>query len=211
MNWWHTIELPNGEVTPGRVDYRGQAGDCFLLPKDLTDKRVLDFGTYDGYWAIEAKKRGAKFVIASDRWDPPLETAQYALKAYDIRYICSGDLDFPIAQVGCGDFDIVLFYGIVYHLKNPVMGLWNAARMCKPGGLVIIESAVNQGKMEGMTNDVPLLWLIDEVHHDDPSNYVMPNGAGLLQLCRMAGLNPIQTSDNHPNIHSRFTVMCERK
>src|SRR5208337_3941241 len=141
MNWWHTIELPDGTVTPGRVDYRGERGKCFLLPDDLTGKRVLDFGTYDGFWAIEAKKRGARFVMASDRFPQMLETARLALRAYDISY-CVGDLDFPI--VNPGEFDVVLFYGILYHLKNPFMGLWNAANCCKPGGLVIVETAVNQ-------------------------------------------------------------------
>ena len=68
MEWWHTIQLPGREVTPGHHDYRGEKGKRFLLPEDLIGKSVLDFGTGDGFWAIEAKRRGASEVVATDRW-----------------------------------------------------------------------------------------------------------------------------------------------
>jgi 2-polyprenyl-3-methyl-5-hydroxy-6-metoxy-1,4-benzoquinol methylase len=188
MNWWHTIELPDGTVTPGKVDYRGAKGDRFLLPKDLTGKTVLDLGTYDGFWAIEAKKRGAMYVLAADRWMPMIETAELSLKAHGIEYSCCGNLDqelYPYAG-----FDIVLFYGILYHLRNPYQGLQNAADCCKPGGIVIVESAINQGKAARLPADVPALWIIDELHHGDDTNYVMPNYTGIIQLAKMAGLVP---------------------
>lgn len=207
--WWHVIELPDGEVTPGRVDYRGPQGDRFLLPQDLTGRSVLDFGTWDGFWAIEAKKRGAEEVVATDRWKPCLKTAKKALSAYGIPYVPSGDLDIPLNVKGWGEhFDVVLFFGILYHLKNPYQGLKNAADCCKPGGMVIVESAVNQGKMFGIDDHVvPLLWVIDKVHHDDPTNYFMPNIPGVLQLCRMAGLEPMETTGWGDY---RFTVVCRK-
>ena len=42
--------------------------------------------------------------------------------------------------------------------------------------------------MQGIKTDIPLLWVIDEVHHDDPSNYHMPNEAAIVQLAKLAGL-----------------------
>src|SRR5208337_4342114 len=183
---WHTIELPDGTVTPGRVDYRGERGERFLLPKDLIGKAVLDLGTYDGFWAIEAKKRGAKYVQATDRFTEMLETAMFALGSYDIPYACSGDLDYKL-EVFNG-FDVVLFFGILYHLKNPYMGIENACRCCKPGGMVIVESAISQGKAALLPNDVPTIWIVDELHHGDSTNYCVPNEAAILQLAKMAGL-----------------------
>jgi len=203
MEWWHTIELPDGTVTPGRQDYRGEAGRRFLLPENLAGKSVLDFGTWDGFWAIEAKKRGARFVMASDRFQPMLETARMALRAYNISY-CVGDLDFPI--VDPGQFDVVLFYGILYHLKNPFMGLWTAARCCNPGGLVIVETAVDQGKLEHLSVEIPLMWVIDEVHHGDPTNYYVPNEAAVRQLCKMAGLQALESARES----TRFTLKCQK-
>lgn len=210
MNWWHTIDLPDGITTPGRVDYRGEAGKRFMLPEDLTGKSVLDLGCWDGFWAIEAKKRGAAEVVAMDRCREQLENSKLALGAYGIEYYCSGDLDFPMGMGWKEGFDIVLFFGILYHLKNPTMGLWNARNCCKPGGLVIVESAVNQGPMAPLINEIPLLWVIDHVHHNDPSNYFMPNTSGLVQLCRLAGLEPIEGHDSPGEPHSRMTVKCQK-
>jgi len=212
MDWWHTIELPDGAVTPGRLDYRGKPGERFLLPADLTGKSVLDFGTWDGYWAIEAKKRGARLVVAADRWWPMLETTRIALGAYDIPYVHSGDLDYPMTPLwernADWEFDLVLFYGIIYHLKNPTMGLMNAAMCCKPGGVVIVESAVNQGKMEKFQDGPPMIWVIDEVHHNDPTNFVMPNTRGLVQLCRVAGLKPSEFESDKTGC--RLTIKCQK-
>src|SRR3954469_16733623 len=61
--WYHRIELPGGVVTPG-VNPLYPAG--YQIPKDLTGKRVLDVGAWDGYWTFEALKRGAKEAVAID-------------------------------------------------------------------------------------------------------------------------------------------------
>lgn len=188
LNWWHVIEFPDGTITPGRCDYSKQEDRArFQLPDDLSGQRVLDLGTFDGYWAIEAKKRGAD-VIAADRWNPILETAELALGVYDIPCYCLGDLDDSPAYGFKQGFDVVFFFGILYHLKNPYQGLLNAASYLKPGGRLFLESAVNQGKLKEMPKDIPLLWVIDEVHHGDKTNYHMPNEAAIIQLAKMAGL-----------------------
>jgi tRNA (mo5U34)-methyltransferase len=197
--------MPDGSVIEGQVDYRGEAGKRFLLPDDLTGKRVVDFGTWTGFWAIEAKKRGA-VVVATDRWRPVLDVAKGPLDAWGIPYVCTGDLDGPIDLVG--HFDLVLFYGILYHLRNPYQGLKNAVDSCKIGGTVIVESAVNQGKVKGLADNIPLLWVIDGTHHGDTSNYFMPNEAGLLQLCKMAGLVILEVVYSTEGGNDRMTVLC---
>jgi tRNA (mo5U34)-methyltransferase len=63
--WYHTLDLGNGVVTPGFVDNRDQV-HTIGLPQDLTGKRCLDVGTFDGFWAFEMERRGAKEVIALD-------------------------------------------------------------------------------------------------------------------------------------------------
>src|SRR5215212_12012394 len=61
--WYHTIELAPGVITPGYVDMRPVAER--LLPDDLSGKRALDIGTFDGFWAFEMERRGAE-VTAID-------------------------------------------------------------------------------------------------------------------------------------------------
>lgn len=210
MNWWHTIEFPDGTVTPGRHDYRGGPGERFLMPESLVGKSVLDLGTKDGFWAIEAKRRGAANVIAMDKFREQSKTSRLALGAYGIEYYCSGDLDYPLKDTEWGgQFDVVLFYGILYHLRNPVMGLMNAAFCAKPGGLVLVETTVSVGhrKTAQLPADIPLMWVVDEIIGGDPTNYYVPNILGVNRLCELAGLNPLP--EQTALAKSRYTIVCQ--
>jgi tRNA (mo5U34)-methyltransferase len=69
VKWYHTIDLGRGIVTPGFVDTRPTT-HLFALPDDLSGKRCLDIGTYDGYWAFEMERRGAAEVVAIDVESP---------------------------------------------------------------------------------------------------------------------------------------------
>ncbi len=71
VGWYHTIDLGNGVTTPGFIDNRASV-PLFGLPSDLTGKRCLDIGTYDGFWAFEMERRGASEVIGIDV-DSPLD------------------------------------------------------------------------------------------------------------------------------------------
>ncbi|HEY3838462.1 MAG TPA: hypothetical protein VGL72_17905, partial [Bryobacteraceae bacterium] len=70
--WWHSFELPDGRVIEGRCNLFGLKERLanFPVPADLTGKRVLDIGTWDGWYAFELAKRGAQ-VVAVDCWDNP--------------------------------------------------------------------------------------------------------------------------------------------
>src|SRR5918992_453784 len=67
--WYHTIELAPGVVTPGWFDTRGVV-DQIPLPASLAGKRCLDIATFDGFWAFEMERRGAQDVTAIDILDP---------------------------------------------------------------------------------------------------------------------------------------------
>jgi tRNA (mo5U34)-methyltransferase len=59
--WYHTVELPNGLVTPGQYDFR-RSLHCFPFPEDMRGMRVLDVGSATGFFAFEFEKRGATVV-----------------------------------------------------------------------------------------------------------------------------------------------------
>ena len=67
-DWYHTLELAPGVVTPGWFDTRGVVGEL-PLPASLAGKRCLDVGTFDGFWAFELERRGAREVVAIDLLD----------------------------------------------------------------------------------------------------------------------------------------------
>lgn len=209
LRWWHTIEFPNGQKSDGQQKYdNDNKAARFLMPDDLTGKSVIDFGCWDGYWAIRAKKLGATNVVATDRWNPPLRTAEIALGAYNIPYVYSGNLDEPLEVHQDPVFDVVLFYGILYHLKNPFMGLWNARRCCKSGGIIIIETAIDQGPIAGIKADIPLLWLADKPYNKDPSNYCVPNELGVRQMAKHMGLKILKRDRT---LRTRLTLVCEKE
>ena len=55
--WYHTIDVAPGVATPGWFDLRPVV-DRYPWP-DVTGKRCLDIGTYDGFLAFQLEARGA--------------------------------------------------------------------------------------------------------------------------------------------------------
>jgi hypothetical protein len=68
-DWYHSLDLAPGVVTPGMFDHRPHLAR-YPLPPDLSGKRCLDVGTMDGFWAFEMERRGAASVVAIDLDDP---------------------------------------------------------------------------------------------------------------------------------------------
>jgi tRNA (mo5U34)-methyltransferase len=142
--WYHTIELAPGVVTPGYVDMRPVAQR--LLPDDLTSKRVLDVGTFDGFWAFEMERRGAEVTtIDVERIDdaewPPHKRAQltreverhgvelgrgFRLAAQalgsNVRRVICNVYDLEPERIG-GEVNFVFSGTILLHLRDPVRGL----------------------------------------------------------------------------------------
>ena len=176
-NWWHSITLPDGTTTPGVHNYDTATGDRYLFP-DVTGKTVLDIGTFDGYWAARAVKNGAKSVHAIDRHILP--TAEYISDLFNFKYTQEDDMNAP-ALAALGQFDVVLFYGVVYHLWNPVQGIMNAAVCVKPGGLLLIESACNQ-----INTPADAVKFNPHTHDGDDTNYFMPSIQGLKDTVAVA-------------------------
>ena len=140
IQWWHTIDLGNGIITPGHVDQRTELAKLHL--PDLTDKTVLDLGTWDGYYAFEVEKLGASRVLAVDTWAigtgyAGFNYARSALKSRvemmqaDVMILLPGDL---------GRWDVVLFLGLLYHLRHPLLALERIVELVAPDGLLVLET-----------------------------------------------------------------------
>src|SRR3954451_13711235 len=76
--WYHTLELAPGVVTPGWFDTRKVVSQI-PFPASLEGKRCLDVGSFDGFWAFEMESRGAAEVVAIDvnvpeEWDWPYKS-----------------------------------------------------------------------------------------------------------------------------------------
>ena len=156
VDWYHTINLGSGVVTRGMFDH-GAILDRYRLPERLDGKRVLDVATFDGFWAFEFEKRGAKEVIALDLegpmdldW-PPNRLAQATAQEEGLRFgegfaLAKEQLGSSVQRVACniydlkpetfGTFDVVHSGDLLLHLNSPIKALQNMARVCTDYALV---------------------------------------------------------------------------
>ncbi len=149
--WYHRIELPGGIVTPGWAPVDASA---YRVPDDLTGKRVLDIGAWDGFWSFEALKRGAREVVAIDDFSDDLGTLKTSdRRAWETFDLCREALGYDeavcqrhemsvydITEDRFGRFDMVFFFGTLYHMRHPLLAFDRLAAVCD--GDMFVESAV---------------------------------------------------------------------
>ncbi len=156
VDWYHTFDFGHGIRTPGAFDH-SPILDQYKLPARFDGKRVLDVATFDGFWAFEFEKRGAREVVALDLdgpkdldWPPKrLAAATDAEKA--VRFgagfaIAKEQFRSSVNRVVCnvydlrpelfGMFDVVHSGDLLLHLNSPIKALQNMARVCTDYALV---------------------------------------------------------------------------
>lgn len=197
VKWFHSMPMPDGKVTDGvrPIDVLRREADC-IFRMGMEGKSLLDIGAWDGFFSFEAERRGAADILSTDHfcWSGP----GWGTKAgYDLTHAAWGskartkDVDvFDLDPDIEGTFDVVLFLGVLYHLKNPYGGLEQAARMSKD--LLIVETVTdcNHTKTPVMRH-----YLDTELNHD-PTNFFAPNTACLESILRELGFSKIEIERN---------------
>jgi tRNA (mo5U34)-methyltransferase len=126
-DWFHSIDIGDGIVTPGTCppEYLRHLWDTMKLPDDLHGARVLDVGTYDGFFAFECERRGAD-VVAIDIH--PADCRCFALartlRGSRVDYRQMSVYDVRVERLD-GPFDLVLCLGVYYHLRHLFLALDN--------------------------------------------------------------------------------------
>ncbi len=168
LPWWHSIDLGNGIVTPGKKNTQlltTEASIAFKYP--VAGKTVLDIGAWDGFFSFEAKRRGAARVLAADlrswsglNWGDKasFDLARDAL-GYEIEDRVIDVYDMTPGTIG--NFDVVLFLGVLYHLKNPFGALENVASIASE--MLVVETRLDATKVR-----VFVKWLKDQSY---PKNF----------------------------------------
>ena len=177
--WWHTIELPSGEVTPGGWDLRPTAARMPWPRATLVGLRGLDVGTMDGYWAFEMERRGATAVLATDLFDPPPVTfveAAGRLRS-KVTYRTGAIHDLDPAEIGT--FDVVVVGYVLQMVADPIGALEAVRRVCS--GWVIVLDTVS---LPLSLLPAPLARLNARRGYRE---WFVFNRAGLLQALRLAG------------------------
>ncbi|MDX8528967.1 TIGR04290 family methyltransferase [Mesorhizobium sp. MSK_1335] len=201
--WFHNMELAGVQTAPNHflgnyplIKWRKFADS---LPADLSGKSVLDVGCNAGFYSIEMKRRGAERVLGID-FD-----ADYLTQARFAAEIVGCDIEFrnlSVYDVGAlGEtFDIVLFMGVLYHLRHPLLAL-DLIREHVARDLMIFQS-MQRGSTEVLaveenyqfwTQDLfdrpefPKLHFIEHRYADDPTNWWIPNRSCIEAMLRSAG------------------------
>lgn len=128
--WYHKIELPGGIITPGFAPLDAAK---YKVPDRLDGLTVLDIGTWDGYWAFEAVKRGAKRVLAIDNFsdDVGIGVQHPQFRHFDMcrealgisASVCDREQINALDIDKLGMFDVVFCFGVLYHVRHPLLFL----------------------------------------------------------------------------------------
>jgi tRNA (mo5U34)-methyltransferase len=214
--WFHTFALnaEHGLYTPGVArDHRYRIP---VLPASFEGQHVLDVGTFDGFYAYLAEHRGAARVLAVDneqyvawvkaRWGVTLRggegfRAVGALLGSRVEYMRGNALELTSAGER---FDVVLCFGILHRVENPLGLLRRLGALLSPGGQVLLETygMAGDGRIDQRTIEVKQR---GEVYAADNCVYWAYSAGGLAALGRRAGLPEVELTgsvivDGHPRI-----------
>jgi len=198
--WHHSIRLFPDLVTNGGKSEALLDTECeaILGPLDLEGREVLDIGSWNGYYAFEAKRAGAARVIASDSlcWNLPAlrgrETFELARECLDLdveaKVIDPTELPGDLAAV-----DVVLLLGVFYHMHDPIPVLKNAASLARQALVIETHQDLLDIGRAGMA------FYPRDTLNGDHSNWWGPNPECMFELLESIG-RPQVFYQHHPVI-----------
>jgi tRNA (mo5U34)-methyltransferase len=187
-----------------------------VIPQDLTGKSVLEIGCNAGFYSFEMKRRGASRVVGIDFDDYYLNQARFAAEVLGFE-----DVDFrrmSVYDVGAlrEKFDIVLFMGLVYHLRHPLLALDLVHEHVAKDLLVYQSLQRGSLEVEPLREDYdfwetevfdrpgyPKLHFIEKKYSHDETNWWVPNAACSAAMLRSAGFDIVA----HPE---EEVFLCKR-
>lgn len=201
--WFHNLDLHGVRTAPDHFlgDYPAVKWRRFAdaVPQDLSGRTVLDIGCNGGFYAIEMKRRGASHVLAIDSDPRYLAQARFAADVLEaeIEFRCASVFD--LAELG-RRFDVVLFMGVLYHLRHPLLAL-DLLRQHVVGDLMIFQSMLRgPQEVSPVQPDYPFadetpfanpaypaMYFVEHKYAGDPTNWWIPNRAGAEAMLRSAG------------------------
>lgn len=201
--WFHNLDLGGVKTAPDHFlgDYPAVKWRTFAqaLPADLRGKSVLDIGCNGGFYSIEMKRRGAARVLGIDSDEDYLAQARFAAE------VCEADIEFRRMSVyqapELGErFDLVLFMGVLYHLRYPLLAL-DLLHEYAARDLLVFQSLMRgSAEVERLEENYPFsesavfdrpayprLHFVENCFAQDPTNWWIPNLACAEAMLRSAG------------------------
>lgn len=205
--WFHNMNLGGVMTAPDHFlgDYPACKWDRFkdALPADLRGKTILDIGCNAGFYSFEMKRRGAERVVGIDADPDYLAQARFAAQVMRM------DIDFremDVYDVGRlhEKFDLVLFLGVFYHLRHPLLALDLLHEHVVRDVMVFQSLMRGSSEIEPIQKDYafsetdifdrpsfPRMFFIEHEYAADPTNWWFPNRAAAEAMLRSAGFEII--------------------
>ncbi|MCP3402117.1 MULTISPECIES: TIGR04290 family methyltransferase [unclassified Bradyrhizobium] len=203
--WFHNLDLDGVRTAPSHFlgDYPMVKWRHFasVVPERLEGKSVLDIGCNAGFYAMEMKRRGAERVLGLDTDEAYLAQARFAAEVNGLRIEFRKMSTYDIGQLG-ETFDLVIFMGVLYHLRHPLLAL-DLIHEHVARDLLLFQSMQRGGahidavdeNYDFWTTDqfdsagYPKLHFIENEYADDPTNWWVPNRACVEAMLRSAGFS----------------------
>ncbi len=221
-HWFHNLDLHGVKTAPHHFlgDYPNIKWQGFsqAIPQDLRGRTVLDIGCNAGFYSMEMKRRGADRVIGIDSDEGYLAQARFAAEVHgmDIEF---RELDvYDVAKLG-EKFDLVLFLGVLYHLRHPLLALdllheHAAADMLVFQSLLRGNSDTTEFERDypfsetGIFEDsrFPRMYFVEHDYSHDCTNWWIPNRACAEAMLRSAGFDIIDHPENEVFICKRAEI-----
>lgn len=186
--WHHTFEVFPGVMTPGAYN-PSFMWQMMRETADWSGARVLDIGPADGAFSKWAADAGAQ-VTALDYRPKHVSGFQVMeqLSGHSLDFRNGNVLD--AADMGLGEFDVVLFLGVLYHLPDPLRGLYACRKLCRTGGILFVETWFDPE----LSPDVPAARYLPNGAHADYTNFWVPNRLALLAMLQDFGFEVMRES-----------------
>jgi tRNA (mo5U34)-methyltransferase len=218
--WFHNLNLRGVQTAPDHFlgDYPSIKWRSFAhaLPADLSGRSVLDVGCNAGFYAIEMKKRGADRVVGVDSDERYLAQARFAAEVAetDIEFRKLSVYELPALEER---FDVVLFMGVLYHLRYPLLAL-DILHEHVVGDMLVFQSMLRGSQQaRQIARDYefweeqqfdepgyPLMYFVEHKYAHDPTNWWIPNRACAEAMLRSSGFEIL----DHPEAE---VFICRRR
>jgi tRNA (mo5U34)-methyltransferase len=233
--WWHSLDLGNGVVTRGCKTPRvlqDELAYCHL--PDLCGRTVLDIGAWDGFFSFQAERLGAARVVALDHYvwsidfSQPHPSSQLPEHVPSVRHPddLPGKRGFDLAHrvlgsrveptvadfmevdlTTLGQFDVVLYLGVLYHMRHPLLALERLAKVTRD--LAVIET--DAFCIPGLEDRAFCQFFETDELAGDPTNWWSPNAQAVIGMCRAAGFRKVQIQSHPRPARFRRLKMLRRR
>ncbi|MFP3547284.1 TIGR04290 family methyltransferase [Rhizobium sp. SIMBA_035] len=201
--WFQNLDINGVKTAPDHFlgDYPSFKWQGFkeTIPEDLGGRSVLDVGCNAGFYALEMKRRNAGRVVGIDSDPLYLRQARFAAEQFGLDVEFRQMSVYDVEKLG-ESFDLVIFMGVLYHLRHPLLALDLLHEHVVADQLLFQCLQRGDERVADVEEDYdfsewaifdrpnyPKLFFVENRYACDPTNWFIPNRAAVEAMLRSCG------------------------